>query len=101
MIEKIAQEWELRGYSCDVWEDPKGQCWEDYVHDVDELLMVIKGEVELEIGGKKCHPDINEVVHIPANTIHSVRNIGSETACFLYGYKTHNVNEKDISNFNK
>jgi hypothetical protein len=42
--------------SCDLWIDPPGQVWEDYVHDVDELVMVITGEVEFEVAGQVHRP---------------------------------------------
>ncbi|MBA2653458.1 MAG: cupin domain-containing protein [Gammaproteobacteria bacterium] len=101
MIDKIASEWELLGYSCDVWKDVPGQRWENFTHDSDELFMLIKGKIELEIEGKSCQPLQNQVVHIPANTMHSVRNIGKTEAHWLYGYKLPNVNEHDIKNFNQ
>lgn len=100
MIEKIAQEWELRGYTCGVWEDSPGSCWEDFIHDTDELFMLLKGKVELQIAGKKLHPKKDEVIHIPAKTIHSVRNIGKTKACYLYGYKMESANERDMAAFN-
>lgn len=101
MIDKIASDWQLQGFSCDLWVDDPGQRWEDYKHDTDELFMLIEGKIELKIGDKTLKPKINEVVHIPANTKHSVRNIGDKKAKWLYGYKMPDVNKKDIEQFNK
>lgn len=84
---KVKEDWNSRGFSCDLWTDPPGQVWEDFVHPVDELLMVLEGELELEIQGRTCHPKIEEEVFIPANVLHSVRNIGNTTARWFYGYK--------------
>jgi hypothetical protein len=39
-----------RGFSYGLWVDPPGQVWSDYVHDTDELVMVVEGDVEFEIG---------------------------------------------------
>jgi quercetin dioxygenase-like cupin family protein len=83
----IAEDWSRRGYSCGEFIDPPGQRWEDFTHDVDELLMVMGGRMELEIEGKVIHPQIGEEVFIPARALHSVRNIGDTTARWLYGYK--------------
>lgn len=48
----VARSWRERGFSCGLWVDPPGQVWADYVHDVDELVMVVDGDVEFEIEGK-------------------------------------------------
>jgi mannose-6-phosphate isomerase-like protein (cupin superfamily) len=86
--EKIAQDWQARGFSCDLWVDPPGQVWEDYVHATDELLMLVEGKLELEMQGKTFRPDIGEEVLIPARTSHTVRSSGGTTARWLYGYKS-------------
>lgn len=83
----VASEWAERGFSCDLWVDPPGQCWEDFVHDVDELVMVIEGNVEFEIDGQIHHPKTEQALLIPAGARHSVRNIGKTTARWLYGYR--------------
>lgn len=84
---EIEKDWHARGYSCDVWIDPPGQAWEDYVHSVDELVLILEGELELEMQGKTFRPEIGEEVFIPAKVVHSVRNVGSATSRWLYGYK--------------
>ena len=82
----VAKDWAARGFSCDLWVDPAGQCWEDFVHNTNELVVVLEGELEFEINGQISHPGIGEEVYIPAETVHSVRNIGNTTARWLYGY---------------
>jgi len=84
---QIAADWKARGFSCGLWVDPPGQVWEDYVHSTNELLMLMEGALELEMRGKILHPVIGEEVLIPANTSHTVRNIGGTTVRWLYGYK--------------
>src|SRR5262249_20418642 len=83
---EVAQEWRARGFSCGLWVDPPGQRWEDYVHDVDELVMVVDGEVEFEIAGHVHRPQPGEELLIPARALHSVRNLGQTTSHWLYGY---------------
>ena len=83
----IERDWRARGFSCGLWVDPPGQVWEDYVHSADELLMVLEGELELEMQGRTFRPKNGEEVLIPARVTHSVRNVGSMTARWLYGYK--------------
>ena len=85
--EKLAKDWEKKGFSCDLWTDPPGKRWENYIHETDELLAVAEGTLEVEISGKKKTLRSGDEVFIPARATHSVRNIGSSTAHWYYGYK--------------
>jgi quercetin dioxygenase-like cupin family protein len=82
----VAREWAARGYSCETWIDPPGQVWADFVHDVDELVMPVVGEVEFEVAGKAFRPQLGEEVFIPANAVHTVRT-GPTGSRWLYGYR--------------
>lgn len=84
---QVEKEWKARGFSCGLWTDPPGQTWGNYVHDVDELLMILEGQLELEMQGRTFRPKLGEEVFIPARVSHSVRNIGGTTARWLYGYQ--------------
>ena len=84
---QTAAQWAARGFSCDVWVDPPGQCWDDFTHATDEVVMIIEGVLELEIAGDIRRPGIGEEILIPAGAAHSVRNIGASTARWLYGYQ--------------
>ena len=83
----VSKDWATRGFSCDLWIDPPGQRWEDFVHNTDELVVVLEGELEFEINGDISHPEIGREIFIPAGAVHSVRNIGDSTARWLYGYR--------------
>lgn len=48
----IERSWKERGFSCGLWVDPPGQVWSDYVHDTNELVMVVEGDVGFEIVGR-------------------------------------------------
>ena len=85
--EKVAADWGNRGFSCDVWVDPPGQRWENFAHEVDELVMVLEGVMEFDVGGKLYHPEIGEEVLIPSKVLHASRNIGDSVAQWLYGYR--------------
>lgn len=84
---KVERDWRARGFSCGLWTDPPGQVWRNYVHDVDELFMVVAGAIELEMQGRTFRPGIGEEVLIPAGALHTVRNIGPTAARWLYGYR--------------
>ena len=85
--EKIKLNWESRGYSFGVFKDPPGKIWADFVHSTDELVILAEGEIEIEIEGKSQKPQIGDEVFIPANAIHTVRNIGKTNSVWYYGYK--------------
>jgi mannose-6-phosphate isomerase-like protein (cupin superfamily) len=86
-LQKIQQDWAQRGFSFGVWADAPGKRWEDFVHEMDELFLVVDGAVELEMKGQKLHPAPGEEVLIPAFEPHSVRNVGARGSRWLYGYK--------------
>ena len=65
----IKRDWHLRGYSFGVFRDPPGQVWADFVHQTDELVVLAKGKIEVEIGEKSQRPKIGEEVFIPAKEI--------------------------------
>jgi len=85
--DKVARDWARRGFSCQVWVDPPGQRWENFVHATDEVVLVIEGSVEFEIEGRVHHPSVGEELFIPAGACHSARNIGTMTSRWLYGYR--------------
>ena len=49
---QVEASWNQRGFSCDLWTDAPGQRWENFVHTTDEVVMVVDGNVEFEIGGE-------------------------------------------------
>ncbi len=83
----IATNWAARGFSCELWVDPPGQCWEDFTHATDELVVVLEGQMECEIEGRTEHPQPGKELLIPARAVHSARNIGPTTARWLFGYQ--------------
>jgi len=85
--ETLKKRWFKKGFSCDLWVDPPGQCWEGYVHEVDEVVYVVEGTMEFEIEGKKHTIKPGDEAFIPAHANHSARNIGGTTARWYYGYK--------------
>jgi len=82
----VAADWRRRGFSCGLWVDPPGQVWADFVHDTDEVVMIVEGKVEFEIGGVIHQPQPGEELLIAAGTRHTVRNLGVTESRWLYGY---------------
>lgn len=85
--EAVERRWRERGFSCGLWVDPPGRVWADFVHDVDELVMVLEGSVEFEVEGTAYRPAPGEELLIPAGARHTVRNLGPGRSRWLYGYR--------------
>ena len=85
--ELIKQNWNSRGYSFGVFRDSPGQVWADFVHRTDELVVLAEGEIEVEIEGESQRPQIGEEVFIPANAVHTVRNVGLTNSVWYYEYE--------------
>ena len=83
----IKADWNSRGYSFGVFRDPPGQVWPDFVHRTDELVVLAEGELEVEIEGKEQRPQIGEEVFIPANAVHTVRNVGVGNNVWFFVYR--------------
>jgi len=86
-LDQIPNDWRARGFSCDIWTDPPGQVWADFVHAVDELVMPIEGETEIEMQGRKMRLAVGEEVFIPAGVSHTVCNLGRRQSRWYYGYR--------------
>lgn len=82
----VAQDWQARGFSCDVFVDPPGREWLDYVHNTNELVTVLEGRLSLTVGGQTVAVEEGDEVFIPRAVTHSVRNIHHRATRWLYGY---------------
>ena len=86
-LPEIRADWARRGFSFEYWIDPPGQTWRDFGHRVDELLMLVEGEIELELDGRVMRPALGEEVLIGAGVRHTVRNVGGTSNRWCFGYK--------------
>jgi quercetin dioxygenase-like cupin family protein len=84
--EEVSRSWNLKGYSCDMFTDPPGREWNDFVHSINELVTVVEGKLRLTIGGKEFIAEPGDEVFIPKKACHSVKNIHSGMTRWLYGY---------------
>lgn len=82
----VARDWSQRGYSCRVFTDPPGQEWRDFVHETNELVTVVEGRLEVEMGGERYALECGDELFIPRGVSHTVRNIHDGTTRWLYGY---------------
>ena len=83
----VAEVWERDGFGCNVWIDPPGRQWLDFVHPTDERVLVQEGTIEFEVEDAHAVLGPGDEVFIPAGRRHSVWNRGSSTARWFYGYQ--------------
>jgi hypothetical protein len=53
----VAESFAALGFGCDVWTDPPGQVWADFVHEVDEIGMLVEGGSRSRSRGTRPAPD--------------------------------------------
>lgn len=82
----VTRDWIERGFSCESFSDPPGQEWRDFVHDTDELVTVIEGQLEVTMAGQSWILQPGDELYIPRGVLHSVRNMHESTTRWLYGY---------------
>jgi mannose-6-phosphate isomerase-like protein (cupin superfamily) len=84
----VSAAWASRGFSCELWIDPPSQVWHDFLHDVDEVVFLLEGDCQIEMGGRTLRLQGGDELLIPAGTRHTVRNCGDRPARWLHGYRT-------------
>ena len=83
---QVKHDWNRRGYSCDVFTDPPGREWNDFVHGTNELVTVMVGKLKMTIGEEELIAEPGDEVFIPKGARHSVKNASSSMTQWLYGY---------------
>jgi mannose-6-phosphate isomerase-like protein (cupin superfamily) len=84
--DQATQDWRRRGFSCDLFTDPPGREWNDFVHATNELVTVMEGRLKLTVGEEEIIAEPGGEVVIPKGIRHSVKNISSSTTRWFYGY---------------
>lgn len=84
--DQVSHDWSQRGYSCDVFVDPPGREWNNFVHATNELVIVVVGKLRLTIGDEEIVAEPGDEVFTPKGMLHSVKNITSSSTEWLYGY---------------
>jgi uncharacterized protein YdcH (DUF465 family)/quercetin dioxygenase-like cupin family protein len=82
----VARDWTARGFSCESFTDAPGQQWCDFVHDSNELVTVVAGQLEVTMAGATWVLAPGDELYIPGGVMHSVRNIDAASTQWLYGY---------------
>lgn len=85
---QVRADWAMRGFTCELWVDPPDQVWHDFQHDVDERVLLLEGEIQVEMPNRTVRLLPGDELEIPAGTRHTVRNCSGGPARWLYGYRT-------------
>jgi quercetin dioxygenase-like cupin family protein len=64
----------------------QGYHFPNHTHPGEEIIYVIEGTWQYEIDGKPVTARAGDVLFVPANTVHSARNIGPGNAAELATY---------------
>src|SRR5262245_52014459 len=83
----IRADWASQGFSCEVWVDPPNHVCQDFQHDVDQVILLLEGEIQVEMPGRTVRLDVGDELTIPAHTRHTVRNRVERPARWLSGYR--------------
>ena len=75
------------GFGCDLWADPPGRRWLDFVHPADARGVVKEGRIEFEVEGVCAMPGPGDEVFIPDGSRHGAWDRGPSAARWFYGYK--------------
>ena len=66
--EEVSRAWKTSGYSCSLFVDPPGREWNGFVHQTNELVTVLEGELEMIIGGQRMVAGPGDEIFIPKGT---------------------------------
>lgn len=83
----VRAQWARSGFSCALWIDPPGRVWHDFQHDVDERILLLEGELQVDLPTGTVRLGPGSALDIPAGTRHTVRNSLDQPARWLYGYR--------------
>jgi len=85
-------DWNDRGYSFGVGSIKFDKGVDKAVHNhKDEFVVAVNGKLEFTIDDRTFIAECDTEIFIPANSIHSIKNIGTEISTIYYGYKQSSI----------
>lgn len=76
----------VAGSTLGVVEIASGQANDRHLHDCEEVLFLVSGELEHELDGRWLHLRAGDAIRIPAGTAHQARNVGDTKARMIVAY---------------
>jgi quercetin dioxygenase-like cupin family protein len=72
------------GFGASLWRDAPGAHYAPHVHEQDECLWVLAGEITFEVAGRAYRLGSGDRLRLPAGTRHAA-TVGDEGASYLIG----------------
>ena len=85
--ERVVREWKKRGFIHGQATYPPGRERAATVRETDEVILVVEGEIQIEVAGEIVTLDPGKELLIPAGVPHTIRNAGPVISRWLYGYR--------------
>jgi quercetin dioxygenase-like cupin family protein len=82
----LLQRLEAEGFEAFVWRDEPGADYRAHVHDHDESLWVIAGEITFGAGGQEYRLGPGDRLMLPGGTLHTAR-AGRDGARYVIGQR--------------
>ena len=83
--EEILTSWRDRGLECRICAGAPGEVDEDLVSTADTTILLLQGDLEMEVDEEFMRPQVGEEVTIPAGTMHALRIDELGPARFVIG----------------
>ena len=64
-----------------------GTHYKDFIHDVDEIVWILRGDARVDVGGESVALSGGDRVLVPRNTRHSLEVLGRQTLYWLAAFK--------------
>jgi tetratricopeptide (TPR) repeat protein/quercetin dioxygenase-like cupin family protein len=84
---EVAQDWNTRSYSCNLYLADRGWVSRNHKHPSDEIVTVVEGRVALIIGDKRFEAGPGDELLIPSHTRHRLENLHDGDLIIPYGLR--------------
>jgi mannose-6-phosphate isomerase-like protein (cupin superfamily) len=76
-----------RGFTCNLQTDPPGKRWAVHHHQVDEIVVLLQGQLEIVMGARSKKLKVGEECVVPYSMPHAIHNPGRTQSHYLYGFR--------------
>ena len=79
-------DWAQRSCSYRIFVDLLGQGWNNFIHAINEPVMVSEGRLEISVTDQARIAEDGDEIFIPKVSAYSLKNISGSVTWWLYGY---------------
>ena len=77
---------DFQGFTFSVFHDAPGQVWADFTHETDAFVVIVEGDVVIEVAGETVLCGPGDLVRIPAEVTHTLRTSRAGGSTYFQGY---------------